>query len=165
MKDCVRIIDIALTRWLKKYEFDDVYVIGLQSSFYYNPQNNGIAYALLSTDPAAEAWERLMEELKCPYRIDNFYTSFLHELGHDQTLHLLDEDEIRESEDTTQYLKKDESLDEFEANMIYFHLPREIIATQWAVDFISHNAAAVKELVDTTSVAIRQYYSALAAEQ
>lgn len=149
-------LDIALTKWLEKYGFEDVYIIGLKSDFGYYASNCGISYSLLSTDTITKSWEHLMRELKCPYYIDPFYTSFLHELGHDQTLHLLEEDEIAYTEDAEKYLCNTEEVDIFEANMIYYHLPREIIATEWAIDFIKINPDAVKELIDTTQPAIKE---------
>lgn len=154
-------IDFALENWLKKYGFEDVCIIGLRPDFGYFPHNCGIAYSLLCTKEIDDSWEALMVELGCPYKLDIFYTSFLHELGHDQTLHLLTNREIKVSEMKTHQIMNSNSLNEFDANMKYYYLPREIIATKWAIDFISDNAAAVKELVDTTWPAIQQFISKL----
>ena len=69
--------------------------------------------------------------------------SFLHELGHHNTLDFLDPDEIAASELLKENLyMQDEETEE--AFMQYFTCPEEMEATADAVDFCNHNPVIVK---------------------
>ena len=69
--------------------------------------------------------------------------SFLHELGHHNTLDFLDADEITESEFIKEnlYMQNEETEEAF---MQYFTCPEETEATADAVEFCNHNPVIVK---------------------
>ena len=71
--------------------------------------------------------------------------SFLHELGHHNTMDFLDDDELTESEliKLMLYMDAEESEESYRQ---YFNCPIEREATLDAIDFCNHCAAAAKEL-------------------
>ena len=138
----------ALNSWLEKYGFDTV-AEGIEPSFGYYYNRNSIVYTLSIRESAIKSWNLLMEEMNCPFVINQFYTSFLHELGHAQTLDLLTEEEEQFSEN--EEIRLSQLDDIVQADYEYYHLPREIIATEWAMNFMRENENAIKELVETTA--------------
>ena len=138
----------ALNSWLEKYGFDTV-VEGMEPSFGYYYNRDSIVYTLSMRESAIKSWSLLMEEMDCPFVINQFYTSFLHELGHAQTLDLLTEEEEQFSKN--EEIRLSQLDDIVQADYEYYHLPREIIATEWAMNFMRENENAIKELVETTA--------------
>ena len=143
----------ALSSWLEKYGFDTV-VEGVEESFGYYYSRDSIVYALSIRESAIKSWGLLMEEMDCPFIINQFYTSFLHELGHAQTLDLLSEEEEQFSNDEEIRLSQLDDL--LQADYEYYHLPREIIATEWAINFMRENKEAIHDLVVTTAPLLEQ---------
>lgn len=80
-------------------------------------------------------FQNFFESLGCNVKCDVFLYSILHEIGHSQTLDLVNEEDYAYSLD-----RKAEPISNYE----YFRLPDEIIATQWAVDFLNENTEKVR---------------------
>ena len=74
--------------------------------------------------------------------------SILHELGHFMTI---DDVELTEEEVLARMICKDKTVEEVAASIelqdLYFDLPLEWEATEWAIDFITTNPEAVNYLV------------------
>ena len=83
--------------------------------------------------------------------------SFLHELGHHETYELLEDDEIDFSESEKERIRATMESGH-EANMAYYYLPDEIIATQWAVNFMNEHTDAVIDMINRVSPKIYEFY-------
>ena len=150
------LIDITLNHWLKKYGFS-ARVRGVDEDFFWY-HDDTISYSFFFPVDAAKNWKMLMEELKCEYTIDLFFTAFLHELGHSHTYHWFDEDEIQEYNETCRLIAEEPSSFAESLEYVYTHLPIEYEASTWAVNYINTYPERVKELVDLVSKAIGLFY-------
>ena len=151
------LIDITLNHWLKKYGFD-ARIRGVDEDFFWY-HDNTIAYSFFFPVEAAENWARLMEELNCEYVIDEFYSAFLHELGHSHTYWDFDDEELDEYYETLELMDKEPSSFAEGIEYVYTHLPVEYEASRWAVNYINTYPERIKELVDLVGKAIRLFYS------
>ena len=150
------LINIAFNHWLKKYGFE-ARVRGVDEDFFWY-HNNTISYSFFFPVDASENWSRLMEELGCNYSIDEFYTAFLHELGHSHTYWDFEEEELDEYYDILKLMDKEPSSFAESIHYIYTHLPVEYEASRWAVNYINTYPERVKELVDLVGKAVRLFY-------
>ena len=150
------LIDIALNHWLKKYGFD-ARVRGVDTDFFWY-HDNTITYTFFFPCDAVETWGQLLEELKCQYDMDVFYSAFLHEVGHSQTYFDFTEEEIDEYEETHRLIQEEPSSFSEDLNVVYSHLPIEYEATRWAVNYINTYPERIKELVDLVGKAVRLFY-------
>ena len=150
------LIDIALNHWLKKYGFS-ARVRGADTDFFWY-HNDTIGYSFFFPIEAKTNWDSLLEELKCQYTIDIFYSAFLHEVGHSETYYTFTEEEIEECEKTHQLTIEVPSSFAEDTHYVYSHLPTEYVATSWAVNSINTYPERVKELVDLVGKAIRLFY-------
>lgn len=151
------LIDIAFNHWLKKYGFN-ARVRGVDEDFFWY-HDNTISYSFFFPAVAAENWTRLMEELNCEYAIDEFYSAFLHELGHSHTYWNFDDEELDEYYETLELMNKEPSSFAEGIEYVYTHLPVEYEASRWAVNYINSYPERVKELVDLVGKAVRLFYS------
>ena len=130
-------INEALREWLWSNGFTEVDIYGLENYCFYDVDEHYIGYSLLESEKNICTWNKFfIEELDCPVEMDIFYTSFLHELGHAMTWDFLTEEE---QNFPIEGLSNEE----------YFHLPKEIAASNWAIEFIRTNLPAVEDLVNS----------------
>ena len=142
-------IDLIMDEWLTKHNFT-ARSGGLYSEFCWrydlNSENSDeIRYTLLIDKDNDEAFDRIFyEELGCNYDVGTFWVSWFHEIGHSQTYKLV-----------PNYFWWN-----VPGNLIeYIHCPREITASQWAVDYINANIEDVKELAQKVDKLRQQIYS------
>ena len=131
-------VNDAFNAWLEKYGFS-VRVYGIDYEFAYYADEHDITWSVLFDQETENMWNAFLEALGLRYDLHHFWTSFLHEVGHDETLYLLTAEEIAYCAERAKVC----------SNAEYFQLSREIIATKWAIDFIHNNIEAVRELVAT----------------
>ena len=149
----------ALNDWLVKYEFE-VRVLGDYSDFQWRWDTNEIVYSFLAPEHTVTVWNEFLDELGCNYIIDQFFSSFLHEVGHSITYWDFEEDELDEYFDDVAWIQESDESSFSEGSLrTYFNLPVEIAATRWAVRFINDNAEAVRELVNSVQPLIQEYYA------
>lgn len=148
-------IDNALNAWLIKYGFT-ARIAGVQEDFYWY-HNDTISYSFFFAEDAVEPWANLLNELKCNFILDTFYSVFLHELGHSVTYDKLSRQDVEYSDDIKLAIAADPASFDNPRD-VYWHLPVEIEATKWAVNFINSYPDRVKELVDTVGAAVREFY-------
>ena len=149
----------ALNDWLKKYNFD-VCVDYMGSNFQWEWDENLIIYSFLASENTVKVWNEFLDELGCNYIIDQFFSAFLHEVGHSITYWDFEEDELDEYFDDVAWIQESDESSFSEGSLrTYFNLPVEIAATRWAVRFINDNADAVRELVDSVQPLIKEYYA------
>ena len=124
------------------------------SDFFFYWEDNHIEYGFLTCERIDKLFHKFaVEELGLNYNVDTFILSFLHELGHSETLDEIDaEDEIYSAD------VKETLTDSDESCMTYFHLPVEIAATQWAVDYINEHPTEIRNLWNTIQPIIMKIY-------
>ena len=132
------LINNAFNAWLEKYGFS-VRVYGMSYDFGYYSNEREIVWSVLYDQEVEDMWDAFLDRMGLGYMLHHFWTSFLHEVGHDETLYLLSAEEIAYCAERAKVC----------SNAEYFELSREIIATKWAIDFIHNNIEAVRELVAT----------------
>ena len=150
------LINIAFNHWLKKYGFK-ARVRGADTDFYWY-HDDTISYSFFFPEQSVDNWARLLEELKCEYSINVFYTAFLHEVGHSKTYYSFKEEEIDEYYETLRLIDEEPASFADTLEYVYTHTPIEYEATAWAVNYINTYPERVKELVDLVGKAIRLFY-------
>ena len=145
-----------LNNWLEKNEFK-VRVRGDADDFCWYGCSNTIEYSVRAADKHLRLWSQLLDSLGLNAIIDPFYSAFLHEVGHSITYWDFTEEEIEEYYETLESM--DEEPDSFveDITWTYFHLPMEIVATEWMVNYINSHFEAVKELVDAVRPLLVNY--------
>ena len=131
-------INNAFNTWLEKYGFS-VRVYGMSYDFGYYSDEREIVWSVLYDQEVEDMWDAFLDRMGLGYMLHHFWTSFLHEVGHDETLWMLSAEELAYCAERAKVCSELE----------YFELSREIIATKWAIDFIHNNIEAVRELVAT----------------
>ena len=139
------LINDVFNAWLKKHNFQ-VRVEGLDNDFGWNYKTNRIFYSFVYGAQYDDDFHRVCDELGLKYDIDIFWLSLLHEIGHSMTFHTLTDEEIDEAFDL-------EGVD-------YYYCHREIIATEWAVNFVNNCLDLVIELMEWVKPAINQFFVA-----
>ena len=127
-----------LNNFLLENHFDETAKYVAESDSYYDSGEELIVLGGLTVPTADEIFIKYCSSLGLSYEVDIEVLSFLHELGHGETLHIMtEEDEIdRNLTITLRNLLGAESKEYF---MMYFTTPIEAIATKWAVDFCNKN--------------------------
>ena len=129
-------INNAFNTWLEKYGFS-VRVYGMSYDFGYYSDEREIVWSVLYDQEVEDMWDAFLDRMGLGYMLHHFWTSFLYEVGHDETLWMLSAEELAYCAERAKVCSELE----------YFELSREIIATKWAIDFIHNNIEAVRELI------------------
>ena len=145
-------------------DFDAVCDMG--SDFCYWTNDSMIHYTLVISDRQnthfMNNFHRLAPDIEC----DVFLASFLHELGHHETLHTFDDRDEAYCRDFKEMLHtrliNENPTAEIEAEIYqqYFNLPDEYEATAWAIEYMRENADKVKDLWEKVKKAIMEFYIA-----
>ena len=145
-------------------EFETTVVLGAE--FAYNTISGEIMYTLFGDEFSNNLFMKNFNKLAPDIDCDVFLASFLHELGHHKTLDLVEEDEEKYSNDCkreieikAEYLNSESDAEELEKlHTLYFNLPNEIIATNWAIEYIRENIEKIKELWGKVQDAVMEVY-------
>lgn len=114
--------------------------LGPDFSYFYG--DSSIWYSLAVADRPGRLYMDFVKSLAPDIKCDIFLISFLHELGHHETLDLISHEDEIYSQDMKDFInetiEKNRNDDDVYAamNSLYFNLPDEIIATQWAIKYI-----------------------------
>jgi hypothetical protein len=136
-------INAVFDSWLEKNGFD-TRVCGLHNEFSYGESSDTIAYSIVHPTKFVTDFVNVCNSLGLAYEIDIFWLSFLHELGHAETLHLVSDADFWEAE----------LLD----GLDYYFCNREIYATRWAVDFINRHIDLVIDLMQAIKPVMIEFY-------
>ena len=142
-------------------EFDITAELGTDFAYWY--ASGKITYSLVlpeGQDYFMNNFNRLAPDIKC----DPFLASFLHEVGHNETLDWIEEAEEAYCDIMKKGLEK--KLDKCigdpkkkeELHQIYFDLPDEYEATMWAIEYMRENAEKVAEFWNKLQSAILEFY-------
>lgn len=140
-------VDYVLNNFLQENNFDCVAFYDAAADSYYDLDEEEIVLGGVPDKVADRVFMRYVRELGLMGDWNINTLTFMHELAHHLTLHLLDEEEVEESQQIKtfcSFLCNSFGDDENACNM-YFRCPEEAIATEWAVDFINNNIDIMKE--------------------
>lgn len=145
-------------------EFDAVCEMG--TDFCYWTSDSLIHYSLVVSDRHNTHFMNNFHKLAPDIKCDVFLASFLHELGHHETIHLIDELDEAYCRDfkemLSERLENEKPTEENEAEIYqqYFDLPDEYEATMWAIEYIRENPEKIKNLWNKVKTAIMNFYIA-----
>jgi hypothetical protein len=163
MKNTMKIINKVLNEWLEENSFD-ARIRGMEYDFGWYASDNTIVYSLLFMPEEEIRWEELLVECGLRYEVPSFVSAFLHELGHSITWDQLDEEQKDEDEEMKTLLEEEPASFAEDIYQVYYHLPSEIIATLWMVDYINQNTDKVIDLTNRVQKAIEHYYKEMSKE-
>lgn len=126
------IVDL-LNDWLLENYFDDV-TTRYSADFFYCEAENVIEFSLLETPKQNKLFMEFCFDNGLKYDMGSFLMSFLHELGHHETLFAIDELTYNDNWKTKMTLTNSE-----EDMIKYYNLEVEKEATLWAIDFANEN--------------------------
>ena len=138
-----------LNDWLHKNCFKTRVdrIVKVADYFGWHPFSDIIACSIYYTEEEEIRWKNLMEECEVLFEIPTFVSSFLHEVGHSITYFTFDEETRDKCDDIKDAINEEPEIFIEDTHNIYYHLPTEIAATKWAVNFINENIDKVSELV------------------
>lgn len=134
----MNVVEQVLNKFLTNFKFECTAKYMEDSDSYYDDAEEVIILGGMSDLTADMYFMNLCKErgLKAEVNVDTM--SFLHELGHYETMFLLDDEDWKKS-----YLIK--AVAEVKQDyMMYFKCPVEIIATDWAINFANEYQYAVE---------------------
>ena len=123
----------------------------LDTDFAYDPVEDIVYWSVVVSEKNSEEFKEFFESLGCVVKADVFIYSLFHEIGHSQTLESVSEEDYNYSWDR----KADPEITNYE----YFRLPNEIVATQWAVDYINSNAEEIEEFWNGLQPLLMKFYN------
>ena len=145
-------------------EFDPELKADMGTEFCYWITDNKIEYSLMMPAVAEDHFMRNFNLLAPDIDCDSFLASFLHELGHHQTLEMIEDDQFIECINAKREIAikgEAEGLSEetiWELHKQYFDLPDEYEATMWAINFIRDNIEKIRVFWKKVSDAIMNFY-------
>ena len=131
----------------------------------YNLNRQSVSYTLLDNRLEDELFIKFVKERFGFKPLNNFMLSLFHELGHKATY-----EEIFENDVVYDFCQEEKDRIEKEINDAetkkqvkkleyqYFNLPDEIIATKWAVDYMTKNKDEIKEMWKRIEKEILKFY-------
>jgi hypothetical protein len=137
------IVNAAFDAWFIKHNFK-TRINGLDNEFFWNFDTDKVSYCFVHSDRFIEDFTEVCNDLGLQYDIDIFWLSFFHEVGHGQTFQDITDDEIWEAD--------------FLSGFDYYYCQREVVATQWAVDFINNHFDLVIDLIEMVKPAIVKFF-------
>ena len=155
----LNLIEDVLNNFLEDFEV----TAEIGADFCYLWDKNVIKVSLAVPDFGAKMFMEDFHKRAPEIKIDCFLISFLHELGHCETVDELTDEEEAEClrkrtilndaiRETTDEIKRAEMYKE------YFAMTDEYLATEWAIDYIRNNVETVAELWAKLQKAILTFY-------
>ena len=136
----------VLDKFLEEFECTSI----VDTDFYCLIASNVIAVSLVVSEKHSSTFMSRVNRLYPDIHADEFLWSFLHEVGHIETIDTLDDDELYFSE--TQ--KKNENI----TNEVYYELPDEFAATEWAANYMRKNTEKVAKFWSEVQSVIMNIY-------
>ena len=137
-------INAAFDTWLIKQGFK-TRIKGLDNEFFWNFDKDLVSYSFVHAEQFERDFAEVCYDLGLQYEIDVFWLSFFHELGHGQTFQDITDDEIWEAD--------------FLSGFDYYYCQREVVATQWAVNFVNNHFDLVLDLIEMVKPAILHFFT------
>lgn len=133
------------------------------SEFLYWHDDATIQYSLIIGDKTDVIWTEYVKST-FDYSIDNIFVfSLLHEVGHHYTMDLFTNEELIAERRKIKRIEKrlnqsNSDLMDEGYYLLYFDLPMEKIATEWAVNYAKENQKALNEFWNKLQNALFNFY-------
>ena len=144
--DGIKKLTNTLDKFLEEFECTSI----IDTDFYCLTVSNVIAVSLVVLEKHSSTFMSRVNRLYPDIHADEFLWSFLHEVGHIETIDMLDDDEIYFSD----FQKKDENI----TDEIYYELPDEFAATEWAANYMRNNTEKVAKFWNEVQSIIMNIY-------
>lgn len=147
-----------ITKALQKFLIDNGFdaVVECDNDFNYYNSSSTITYALIVAKNSAKWIKEFAFSRGLKYDCGDFLLPFFHELGHHETMFLLEDEE----EEYTNSVKK--TLGSSKKDYFtYFNLPDEVMATDWAINYINNNKDKLQKLAIELQTLLSEYYRSL----
>ena len=105
--------------------------------------------------------ERLIKDVEDEFNdvhADIFLWSLLHEVGHHETWDDLTNEEMSLSQEMKYAISECENLRPNDRDKIYFYIPDEYLATEWAAQYMRDNVQEVTKFWNTLQPLILNFY-------
>ena len=153
-------LDKVINDFLAEFEVS----ASMGADFCYWCGKGQISYTLIMPEASKnyfmQHFNRLAPDLEC----DEFLASLLHELGHHMTEGMLEENEIKYSNDlrsaiNLKFCNKVSEEENAQLHQEYFNLPDEHEATMWAIEYTRNYTEKVAAFWEKLRPAIMNFYS------
>lgn len=149
----VEAIENILNKFLESFECE----AKLGSDFSYWYSDSLICFALAISESSDRDFQEFCRELQPELHCDTFLLSFMHELGHHETLDEWDDDEYLDMKIQKEKINK-MKVSQKEKNFMYFNIPDERRATEWGLQYMMEHQTEITQLWDRLRQAIFQFY-------
>ena len=136
----------VLDKFLEEFECTSI----VDTNFYCLIASNVIAVSLVVSEKNSSSFMSRVNRLYPDIHADEFLWSFLHEVGHVETINTLDDDEL--------YFSKTQKKNENITNEVYYELPDEFAATEWAANYMRENTEKVAKFWNEVQSVIMDIY-------
>ena len=136
----------VLDKFLEEFECTSI----VDTNFYCLVASNVIAVSLVVSEKNSSSFMSRVNRLYPDIHADEFLWSFLHEVGHIETINTLDDDEL--------YFSKTQKKNENITNEVYYELPDEFAATEWAANYMRENTEKVAKFWNEVQSVIMDIY-------
>lgn len=152
-------IEILLNSFLQEYEC----TVRLESDFAYYSASNVIAYSFCCSEVGDMLFTEVITHLCPEIHCDIFLWSFLHELGHHETIDDLEDDEITYCFNEKRRIEREQEncknvKQKIDIARQYFILPDELAATQWAVNYMRAHTEEMRVFWEELKPEIINFY-------
>ena len=157
----VKALNKAIQTEVKMFGIEDIRM----ADWGYYSNDYSIEYTLFENRIEDELFLDFVKERFNYKPLNNFMLSLFHEIGHHYTYDEATESDIiydfcqaekNRIENEMQFVKSEKDAKRLEYQ--YFNLPDEIIATQWAVDYMQNNKEEVKAMWKRIEKEIVRFY-------
>lgn len=147
-------IDAILNNFLE--EFEATAHIGKDFCYWY--KESCINYSLVVAEESSDYFMKNFNKLAPDLHCDPFLASFMHELGHHETIGIIEEDCYTMKIELEHELKTVKDVLKSKVYQKYFDLPDEYEATMWAINYMRNNVEKVAKFWNELQAAIMNFY-------
>ncbi len=135
----------AIKSWCVNHNFD-ITAIKFADDFGYNPIDKEIEWGIWNYHDVDNYFAQFLHEYGCEWSMPGMAASFLHELGHNQTLSYFTKEEIQLCE-LTKMFDHGETDDEWFMER-YWMIPTEFSANMWVINYVNAHPFALHSLIN-----------------
>ena len=114
------------------------------TDFGYYPIHNLVSISLVTIDRASKNFLSFVNKEFGDITADIFLWSLLHEIGHHETWDDLTDSELELSAALKDAITDNENVSDNGRDFIYFYIPDEYAATEWAANYMIENSQEIK---------------------
>lgn len=149
MENAVTEFKATIRAWLDKYQMPQFDIGFCEDDFCFDDDNKVLYFGTTHSPDIEEWFAEYLSENGCNWEgIQGPVLSFLHELGHANTMKEFNMQQLGFCLFTKNLIGQQDDLDEKEASFAYWDVPDEWAANEWAINFINEHIDAVVEFTD-----------------